>query len=254
MLNAAVFLFGMILLRMTGAIVFHPVFGRSNIPALVKAAFIFVLSLVVFVWNQASLDHIPVGVPDFLIMAMKELLIGFCMGFGVELAFMVFQFAGSVIDFSMGLSMAQMYDPQTGTQMSVSTYVYSALCTLLFFQQNGHIRFLDLVFRTYSYIPAGGAVVAEGLPEFVLRYFTTCIVMGLQLAIPIAGIELMTEIAIGFMMRVVPQINIFVVSFQIKLIVGMAMILLLLSPMAARVTDLYEGMFDMLYGMIGLLH
>jgi flagellar biosynthetic protein FliR len=76
----------------------------------------------------------------------------------------------------------------------------------------------------------------------------------MQLAIPIVGVELMTEIPIGFMMRVVPQINIFVVSFQIKLLVGMAMILLLLSPMAARVTDLYEGMFDMLYGMIGLLH
>lgn len=254
MLNTAVFLFGLILLRMTGAVLFHPLLGRSNIPASVRAAFVFVMSLAVFVWNQGRLDHTPVGVLDFAVMAVKELFVGFCLGFGVELAFMVIQFAGTVIDFSMGLSMAQMYDPQTGTQMSVSTYVYYAMYVLLFFAENGHVRFLQLVFQTYADIPAGGVVIAEGLPLFALRYFVTCIVMGLQLAIPIVGIELMSEIAIGFLMRVVPQINIFVVSFQIKLIIGLAMILLLFAPMADKGREIYEGMFDMLYQMIGFLH
>lgn len=254
MLNTAVFLFGLILLRMTGAVVFHPMFGHSSVPGQVKAAFTFVLSLAAFVWYPGTLSHIPVGVPDFVVMALRELLVGFCLGFGVELTAMVVQFAGTLIDFSMGLSMAQMYDPQTGTQMTVSTYIYYALFMLLFFAENAHVRFLEIVFATLDRIPVGEVTPAQQLPTVVLSYFVTCITLGLELALPILGIELMAEIAIGLLMRIVPQINIFVVSFQIKIIVGIAMMILLFSPMSDSINQLFGTMFDTLYKMIGFLH
>ncbi|MCC6094878.1 MAG: flagellar biosynthetic protein FliR [Eubacterium sp.] len=248
-----VFLFGLILMRMSGAIAFNPIFGRNEVPPLVRGALTFACSLMLYVWTGGVLAKAPDSTLEFAVMAIKELMLGFVLGFGMQLAILVIRFGTAIIDYMMGLSMAQVYDPASNTQMTVSTQIYYMFMMLVFMVNGGHLRFLQIVFGTAKTIPFGQVTISPKLPEFILAYFCQCIVIGTQFAMPIIVIELLTETAIGVMMRFIPQINIFAVSFQIKLITGLAMLFLLFVPMSSVIDQTWNLMFEKLDQIVTLM-
>lgn len=165
------------------------------------------------------------------------------MGFSIELFFMVTRFASSIIDHTMGLSMAQVYDPGTRSQMTVSAGLYYAFVFLLFLAQDGHVRFVALLFRSARLIPFGEVTVRPELYQLMLEIFRNNIVMGVQFAFPIIAIEMVTEAAVGILMRMIPQINVFAVNFQIKIMMGLIMLVFLFSPLADRIYVILDNMF-----------
>lgn len=246
-------LFALIVMRMTGAMVFNSLFGSSHVPGTVRGALVFFLSLLLYTWTGGYLAAEPVGMLDFVIMLLKELLVGFAMGFGMELTTMIIRYASTLIDYSMGLSMAQMYDPFSGTQMSVSVMLFYTTMMLLFFAKDGHLRYLEIVFESANRIPFGQVQITQELPRYILQYFEQCIVLGVQIAMPVLGVELVCEFLIGILMRVIPQINIFVVSFAVKILVGLILILILFNPIASKMDTIWQNMFDALYDIVGLM-
>lgn len=87
----------------------------------------------------------------------------------------------------------------------------------------------------------------------MLELFRNSIAMGLQFAFPILAIELITEAAMGILMRMIPQINVFSVNFQLKIIVGMAMLLLMFNPMSDKLYVIIEDMFRDMDRLLGLM-
>lgn len=252
-MNSSFILFTLIVMRMSGAILFNPVFGRSSYPNAAKAALIFVYSLVFYMWTGGTLHRVPVSGLDYGIMLLGEMLIGFVMGFAMQLAFMTLNYAASIVDFSMGLSMAQIYDPSQNAQSTVSSGLFYAFLMLLFFVSDGHLRFLEIVFRTGDLIPFGSFQLQNEVISYILKMFTECIASGLEIAFPIMGIELMIEAALGILMRVIPQISIFVINFQLKIIVGLLMIFFLLNPIADRMNAVLDYAFRSLNHILGIM-
>ena len=103
-------LFALVFMRMTGAIALNPILGRSNIPNPVKGAMILVLSFLLYGGTDGVLTHEPAFMLEFGFMLIKELMVGFAIGFSMELSFAVVRFAAAVLDYIMGLSMAQTYE------------------------------------------------------------------------------------------------------------------------------------------------
>lgn len=247
-------LFSLIVMRMSGAIAFNPLFSRTGIPPRFRAAFILMLSLMLYSYTGGSMQQAPESLIELSVMLVKELYIGFCLGFGMELIFLILRFGTSVMDFSMGLNMAQVFDPSTSTQSTVSTGLFYSFLLLILLVSDGHLDFLELVFRTADSIPFGQVSLhVERIPGYMLEIFTASVRSGLQLAFPIMGIELMTEVSLGILMRVIPQINIFVVNFQTKLIVGLGMLFFLLNPMTDRMHRIVESLHIMLRELVVLL-
>lgn len=87
----------------------------------------------------------------------------------------------------------------------------------------------------------------------MLEIFRSAVLAGLQIAFPIMGIELMTEVSLGILMRVIPQINIFVVNFQTKILVGLMMLFFLLNPLTDRMNRVLEQMNTVLRELLQLL-
>ena len=220
-------LFALVVMRMSGAVVFNPVLGRTNIPRTAKGAMVLMLSLLLYLGVEGNLQHEPATLIEFGVMLIKELMVGFVIGYSMELGFMVIRFASAIIDQTMGLSMAQTYDPQYNTQMTITSNLYYAFLFLLFLAGDGHVRLLALFFSSARLIPFGQVTIDTRLAQMMLDIFTANIAMGLQLAFPIIAMELVTEAAIGILMRMIPQINVFAVNFQLKIIVGLMMLLLL---------------------------
>lgn len=233
-------LFSLILMRMSAAVAFNPVFGRSNVPASARAAMAFAFSLILYTGMDGVLTNPPSGMLEYGGMLLCELLLGFAMGFVMELVFLVVRFASSVMDFSMGLSMAQVYDPQYNTQTTLTSGLFYAFLLMLFLASNGHLELIALFFASARLIPFGQAALRPELAQLMAELFSWSILTGLQLAFPLLAMELVTEAAIGILMRIIPQINIFVVNFQLKIIVGLLMLVFLFGPMS-----------DQLYRVLG---
>ena len=227
-------LFSLIFLRMTGAMTMNTIFGRAHVPPMIRGMFIFALTAMIYVWTGAKLTvPEPETLLEWGLMLVRELFVGYCLGFGIEVAVMVVRFATTIMDFSMGLNMAQTYDP---TQNSQST------------------KFFEIVFGMSDVVPYGGVAITTKLASYMLKTFNDCIVMGLEFAFPIIGIELLTEVALGILMRVIPQINIFSVNFQLKIIVGLLMLLFLFNPMCDVLMRVLQKMVEILNNIVQLLH
>ncbi len=135
-------LFALIFMRMTGAVALNPILGRSNIPNAAKGALIFCLSILMYGHTDGILAHEPVVMLEFGLMLIKEMMIGFAIGFSMELSFAVVRFAAAVVDYIMGLSMAQTYDPQYNTQMTITSGMLYTFLVLLFLAGDGHVHLL----------------------------------------------------------------------------------------------------------------
>lgn len=236
-------LFALVVMRMSGAVVFNPVLGRTNIPRTAKGAMVLMFSLLLYLGVEGNLQHEPATLIEFGVMLIKELMVGFVIGYSMELGFMVIRFASAIVDQTMGLSMAQTYDPQYNTQMTITSNLYYAFLFLLFLAGDGHVRLLALFFSSARLIPFGQVTLDTRLAQMMLDTFSANIAMGLQLAFPIIAMELVTEAAIGILMRMIPQINVFAVNFQLKIIVGLMMLLFMFSPMSERLYVIIDNMF-----------
>ena len=195
----------------------------------------------------------PATMVEYAVMLLMELFIGYTLGFAMELSVLVVRFASSAMDYVMGLNMAQIYDPQYNTQMTITSGMYYAFLMLLFFAMDGHLRLLGIIYGSARLVPFGAVRISPGLALAVLDMFQQGIVMGLQFALPVIGLELVAETAVGILMRIIPQINVFVVNFQVKIIVGMLMLLFLFSPMSDKLYDILDYMFQWLDRMVSLM-
>ena len=246
-------LLSLIIMRMTGAIVFNPIFGRNNVPARMKTGLILLLSLLLYSGFGGELMHQPRGLLEYGVMLVSELLFGFVLNFGIELSIMVIRFASAVMDHAMGLSMARVYDPQYRTQMTVTSGMYYAFLMLLFFAVDGHLRLFEIFFSTARLIPFGSVSIRPELTEAILEMFQDSILMGLQYAMPLIAMELVVEVAVGIIMRMIPQINVFVINIQLKIVVGILMLVFLFSPMSDKLNTIIDSMFQSLWSLVMMM-
>jgi len=226
--------------RLAGVIFFNPIFGRRNIPNMVKVG----LSLGIAVYTANGLQDIYVA--DYngitmMVSMVREFAVGFAMGFVIQMFLAIFHLGGELIDLQMGISMALMYDPTTNSQISISGNLITIIYTLLFFITNSHIALLTIAMKSYNLIPVGFESISSKLGLYFVELFGYILVYAVQLALPIVVTEILVEVAVGILMRVVPNINVFVVNLQLKLIVGIIVIITII-PMLLR----YLGKLNMI--------
>ncbi len=245
-------LFSLIFMRMSGFILLNPILGRRNIPNVVKGGMVMVFTLLIYSFSAAQVPE-PVNSIEFAVLIVKEFLMGYVIGFVMELFLMVITFAGSIIDFQMGLSMATIYDPQSNAQVAVTGSLWHAYLVLLFFAVDGHLALIKLLIKSAETVPYGQVVLGTKVAWAIIEVFIQCIIMAIKFSFPIIAIEFITEIAVGILMKMIPQINVFVVNIQAKLMIGLLMLIFLFSPMSDYLGDLITQMLLTVQSMIRLL-
>lgn len=218
--------------RMAGVIFFNPIFGRSSIPAMVKIG----LSLGIafnIAYSLAGTYVADYTAADLLISMLREFAVGYAIGFIMQVFLSVFHIGGELMDLQLGFSMAQMYDPSTNSQVSVTGNFITIMYVLLFFITNSHLNLMAIAVKSYSIVPIGPGGVSGQIGIYIIELFGYILVYALQLALPVTVTEILVEVAVGILMRVVPNINVFVVNIQLKVIVGIV-VLVTIIPMLVR--------------------
>jgi flagellar biosynthetic protein FliR len=210
--------------RMFGVVFMNPLFGRQTVPAIVKVGLALGIAL------YASYDLSGVVVTEYagvgmMITMVKEFIVGFTLGFVLTLFLSVFHIGGQIIDFQMGLSMATMFDPSSNSQITITGNLMTIFYTVLFFVTDSHMHLLSIAIRSYDVVPLGLESLDGSIGIYMAELFAYILLYAVQLALPWIVTIMVVEVAVGIMMKVVPNINVFVVNIQMKVICGLVVLL-----------------------------
>ena len=170
----------------------------------------------------------------------------------VNFFFYIPQLAGSMIDTQMGMTMNQMYDAGSAANMSVTGQILNVLMLLLFFAGGGHLTLLRMFITSEQIVPFGQ--VAVGLPAYqlLLELFVECTVLSVKLCMPVLAAELIAQVGMGVLMKVIPQINVFAINIELKVIVGLALVLVLTVPFSEFLLQAELAMLNALHDVLVL--
>lgn len=238
--------FSLILMRMTGFILLNPIFGRNDAPRLFRAGAILSLSMLMYAYTETGTVQIT-SFPMYVMLMLKELLLGFTIGLVVNMFIYVILLAGENIDMQMGLSMSAAYDPGSNISMSVSGTFYNIMFILVFFTTHSHITLMRIFIESAEVVPYGSVHIGNNVSQHVLELFSQCTLLGIKMSLPVVFLLLITELAVGMMMKAVPQIDVFTINIQLKIMLGLLFMYITFQPMA----DFMEVMIESLFKGIG---
>ena len=243
--NYIVFL--LLFVRMMGMIVFNPLLGRRDVPVIIKMGLSFFLALVLMGVNPNPDAIVVDHMLAFILLCVKELAIGFLVGFMMQMFFAALQAAGEFMDLQLGVGMAKVYDPYTNVSMSLTGNMLNIFYTVIFFVSNGHLTLIKVIASSLAIIPLGTLSLNPDCGQFVALFFSNILILAVKLALPIVAIEIVSELGLGILMRTVPQINVFVVGLQLKLLVGLIMIILVFPGFFDFFDSMTTTMFDSIF-------
>ncbi|MDR1351047.1 MAG: flagellar biosynthetic protein FliR [Zoogloeaceae bacterium] len=178
----------------------------------------------------------------------QQLLIGIGMGFSMRIIFSAIDMGSAVIAFQMGLGFANFYDPQNTSQTSVLSNFMTLIATLLFFALNGHLIYFSVLAQSFTAIPVSEAPLAASSWEFLVKMGGRIFSVGLLLALPVVVIMMMTNLALGVLNRVAPQLHLFAIGFPITLALGFISISVMSHYLAVPLEQMFnDGLRAMLY-------
>ena len=214
--------FLLILVRITCFISAAPFFGMNNTPARVKIGLGFFISLLLY---HTTVPHAALSyqtVWGYAVIVMKEALTGLLIGFGAQLCTTIVIFSGMIIDMNIGLSMVNMMDPTTKQNSSI-TGMYLQYTTMLMLLVSGMYQFLlQAVADTYRLIPINGAVFhSDTLVASMIQFLSEYIIIGFRICLPVFAVVMVLNVVLGILAKASPQINMFSVGMQLKILVGL---------------------------------
>jgi flagellar biosynthetic protein FliR len=210
-----------------------PLLAHRAIPVRIKVALGLAIAIVLMPGVSAPPISDVMTAPG-LALLVQNILIGLIIGFTVRLIFAALEITGELIGLQMGLSFAGFFNPATGqAQTPVASFV-SALALLMFVAIDGHLLLIYALGESFRLFPLSGGEFALPLTfERLVRYGAEMFAIGLAIALPFLAVMLLTNVVLGVLARIAPQLNIFAVGFPLTLLVGMAVLLLLLPHIEA---------------------
>ena len=245
-LNAWIAAFFFPLARILALLVVAPPFNNAGLPRRVRL----LAGLAIAIAIAPALPKIPAIEPASgagLLIFAQQIVIGFAMGLAMRLVFTAIDLAGSMISNQMGLGFATSYDPQSASQTPVISEFLGMLALLFFMAINGHLMVIATLTESFTVLPIGAASVAHGSWLNIANAGGVIFSAGVLLALPIVVTLLITNIALGVLGRVAPQLNLMVIGFPITIVLGFSALLASMSYLSIPLQDMFEhGMRSML--------
>ncbi len=215
-----------------GAIVLSlPLLNSRNIPAQLKVMLILMLSVALYPLVQTQQVVIPQRLGHLGLIVVSEMLIGLTIGFVAQILFAGIQLGGEIISQQMGLNFATIFDPQNAHQVSLIAHFQDVLAMLLFLSGSAHHWFIIAMAESLQSIPLGALSASGAVLPVILTLLGKACVIAIQLAAPVSIALLLATLVLGVIARLVPQLNVFALSFPATLGLGMVMLALALPAL-----------------------
>ncbi|GAA0362025.1 hypothetical protein GCM10008932_13310 [Alkalibacterium iburiense] len=232
--------FLLVMIRLTIFITVSPGFSHSSFPTISKVALSVGLSLPVMSILPSPEGELAIGL--FLILAIKEVFIGLALGYITLLFFTAVEIAGSLVDFQVGFSMGQIYDPSLGVNASNYGRVYYWISMMIFFLANIHHQVIVSLVESFHWAPLNVFQFSHIGMDGIVRLFGQLFATGIQLAVPLIIVALLSELTLALISRTVPQINVLILGMPMKTLVSLIFFFFFLSTLMRNIGDLFPDM------------
>ncbi|MCE5168070.1 flagellar type III secretion system protein FliR [Paenibacillus profundus] len=244
------------LCRISAFFVAVPVFSSRGVPFRFKIGLAFFISVIAYLLFGLG-KTVPAD-GTYIVIIVREVLIGLLIGFLAQLFFTAVQTAGSFVDIQIGFGIANVIDPLTGTSAPVMGNFKYIFVVLLFLGMNGHHYFIDGIMKSFEWLPLDDnsffQQIANGnITEFLVQSFTQAFIIAFQISAPLIVALFLTDVALGFLARTAPQFNIFVVGIPIKIIVGLVMLFLVVPGLVYVLQQLFASMFEAMEQLLRMM-
>jgi flagellar biosynthetic protein FliR len=229
--------FLLILVRIASFSYVAPVFGNTAVPARMKIGLSFFVAVLLYnVVPHSTLDY--ESVIGYAVLVVKETITGLLIGFAANICSSIIMFAGNIIDMDIGLSMATEFNPDMNMEITISGDFYYYIVMLLLIISDMHTYVLRAACDSFYLIPIGGTVFEwDNLLGTMTKYMTDLCVIGFRIFLPVFACIMVLNCILGIMAKVAPQMNMFSVGMQLKVLVGFT-VLFLTSYLLTGVADL----------------
>ncbi|MBK9303286.1 MAG: flagellar biosynthetic protein FliR [bacterium] len=232
-----------------------PLLSGTTVPPLWRVAIAVVIAGAVAPAVSAQLPPGPLDLSWESLAAegLRSLTVGALLAFTAGVPFAAVRFAGELVGVQIGFSMVNTIDPQGMGQVSVLANLYYLLAVMIFFAVDGHHTLIAVCAQSCVLVPPLQPISLDAGSWLVAQEFAGFFELGLRIAAPVAVVLLLVNVAMGFIVKTVPQINILVVGFPITIAVGLATLGLSLvyfgQVMGSLLADL-EGRFGAVLGAL----
>jgi len=231
------------LTRILGLIAAAPLLGSASIPARVRIGL--AVGITLLLMPQVKVPDIAPWSGQGVGVLVTQFLIGSLMGFAIQIAFAVVDFAGEIAGLQMGLGFASFFDPLSASDVPVVAQFLGMVATLLFLSLNGHLLLLSALASSFETIPITAPHLHAGILLSLVESGEQIFLSGFMLALPIIGALLIINLALGVLTRTAPQLNLFSVGFPLTLLAGIATMALVMPYLGNALAGLFGHMLDL---------
>jgi len=243
--------YALVLFRLTGLMLTAPLFGSELIPVRIRAAFVLVVAAMIFplVAPQApaglSLGQVAIG-------GLGELLVGASIGLALTILFMGAELAGLMVGRQAGLALADVFDPSSGEQTTVVGQIYTIVLVLVFLVAGGHRAAMAALLDSYKVTPLLSASFSDSIVLLMVEMLASASILGIRLAVPVLAALFLTGLAMAFLSRTMPQLNILSVGFVLRAMIALAVAALALPSCEDLLLDAIDDTLGAIRTTLGI--
>ncbi len=180
-----------------------------------------------------ALKSMPAGELSWVflvVVAFKEVLIGFLIGFFASIPFWVAENVGNFIDNQRGATMGEVFSPLSGTQVSTMGIFFTQLVSTIFFVSGAFLLFLGALYASYEVWPLFGdpVLLAKNAPVQILGSLDNMLKTTVVISAPPVILMFLATIGLGLVNRTAPQLNVFFLSMPVKSALGIGLLIVYL--------------------------
>ena len=214
----------LISLRIAPVFAFAPPFTLLRVPAMIRV----MLGITLAAWLVAGHPQ-QTWQSDFwtrglFLTAVAELLLGIAVALTLQIAFAALLTAGRAIDIQAGFGLAMLIDPTTRAQMPLVGTLFAYAAAAIFFATDGPADLLAIWDASVAQVPLGAAVVGGDAVAAIIAYMSAVFVMAFGAAGLVMLVLFVLDLAIAFMSRTLPQMNVLLLGFQVKTLAVLAIL------------------------------
>jgi flagellar biosynthesis protein FliR len=214
-----------VMVRIGAALIAAPIFGARSVPVQVRIVLAAVVGIFVLNWVPVRLPDDMASLPTMVALA-TEVVIGFTLGFVLQLAFAAPLVAAEQIGGGMGMAMVTAVDPTSGNQSGAIGQLFGIVLALVFLAIGGHLLWLRLVVESYVLFPPGAAWDVGERGWLVASYLTQALATAVAIALPVTLVLLLVQLVTGVISRSAPSLNLFALGLPAGVLAGIGGLIL----------------------------
>lgn len=246
--------FLLILTRISCFVFIAPFFSMNKTPRTLRVGLSFFTSLLLYQALTPAEGVAYSTLLEYALMVIKEALTGLLIGFSATICTSIVNFAGSIADMEIGLSMVTLMDPTSREATSITGVLYQYVLTLMMVASGMYRYLFGALADSFVLIPVSGAVFrGDSLLSIMMEFLGDYVMIGFRIVLPVFCVTLLLNAVLGVLAKVSPQLNMFAVGIQLKVLVGLSIFTLTASMLPGVADFIFEEMKRMINSFVGVM-